>query len=233
MIQRPSLMACNSLGCGPGLLKTVSTFPIFQEGAAARAIEAPRNSLRCMWGFCFNDGGDLLLSSDVRTAPQNRRKMPLTMRAFLAWRRASGFNCNMSNRIVISLGLASCHAQPLRSLKTVSVPEIPGLETYLRVRGALILRALTADRVRYERASFDHPELCVPAGSPESRPGLLIAAQNQQFPHSSMEGWIGLAPVGEAGQAAPLQTFEELLQGIGSGGGRTNAMNEVCTAPLP
>jgi hypothetical protein len=98
---------------------------------------------------------------------------------------------------------------------------------------AAFLRALTDDRVRYERAPFDHPELCVPAGSPESRPGLLIAAQNQQFPHSSMENWLGLAPVGAAGQAAPLQTFEELLQGIGSDGARTNAMNEVCTAPLP
>jgi cytochrome c peroxidase len=98
---------------------------------------------------------------------------------------------------------------------------------------AAFLRALTDDRVRYERAPFDHPELCVPAGHPESRPGLLIATQNQQFPRTSAENWLGLEPVGAAGHAAPLQTFEELLLGIGSDGARANAMNEVCTAPLP
>ena len=95
------------------------------------------------------------------------------------------------------------------------------------------LRALTDERVRHQRAPFDHPELCVPAGHPELRPGLLIAAQIPQFPRSSMENWLGLAPVGAAGHAAPLQTFEELLQGIGADGARVNAMNEACTAPLP
>ncbi|MFN0103615.1 MAG: cytochrome-c peroxidase [Bryobacteraceae bacterium] len=98
---------------------------------------------------------------------------------------------------------------------------------------AAFLRSLTDDRVRHERAPFDHPELCVPAGHPESRPGLLIAAQLPQFPRSSMENWRGLAPVGAAGHAAPLRTFEELLQGIGADGARANAMNEGCTAPLP
>jgi len=98
---------------------------------------------------------------------------------------------------------------------------------------AAFLRALTDERVRHERAPFDHPELCVPSGHPELRPGLLIAAQIPQFPRSSMEYWLGLAAVGAAGHAAPLQTFEELLQGIGADGARVNAMNEACTAPLP
>ena len=95
------------------------------------------------------------------------------------------------------------------------------------------LRALTDERVRHQRAPFDHPELCVPAGHPELRPGLLIAAHTPQFPRSSMENWLGLAPVGAAGHAAPLRTFEELLQGIGADGARVNAMNEACTVPLP
>ncbi|MEO6758534.1 MAG: cytochrome c peroxidase, partial [Saprospiraceae bacterium] len=98
---------------------------------------------------------------------------------------------------------------------------------------AAFLRSLTDERVRYQRAPFDHPELCVPAGSPEARPGLLIAAQSLQFPRSSTENWLGLSPVGAAGHNAPLQTFQELLQGIGADGARANAMNEICTAPLP
>ena len=38
---------------------------------------------------------------------------------------------------------------------------------------ASFLRALTDDRVRYERARFDHPELCVPMGELETDPGVL------------------------------------------------------------
>jgi len=102
-------------------------------------------------------------------------------------------------------------------------------------RAALVafLRALTDPRVRHQRAPFDHPELCVPSGHPEPRPGVLIAAQNLLFPRSSLENWLGLEPVGAAGHPAPLQTFEELLLGIGANGARANTMSEACTAPLP
>ncbi|MBI2686915.1 MAG: hypothetical protein HYX27_11420 [Acidobacteria bacterium] len=95
------------------------------------------------------------------------------------------------------------------------------------------LRALTDDRVRYERAPFDHPELCVPAGSPEEKPGALFAAPAPPFLRSSRENWAGIGPVGASGNKFPLQTFEELLQGVGADGSRANAMNEACTAPLP
>ena len=78
------------------------------------------------------------------------------------------------------------------------------------------LRALTDERVRYERAPFDHPELCVPMGQ-----------------EGAVENWVGLRAVGAAGNAAPLQTFEELLRGVGGDGSRANAMTEACTAPLP
>ena len=78
------------------------------------------------------------------------------------------------------------------------------------------LRALTDERVRYERAPFDHPELCVPMGQ-----------------EGAVENWVGLRAVGAAGNAAPLQTFEELLRGVGGDGSRVNAMTEACTAPLP
>src|SRR6185312_9272434 len=35
------------------------------------------------------------------------------------------------------------------------------------------LKALTDDRVRYERAPFDHPSLCVPVGYAENPAGVL------------------------------------------------------------
>lgn len=95
------------------------------------------------------------------------------------------------------------------------------------------MRALTDDRVRHERAPFDHPELCVPTGHPESQPGQLIPALVPQFPRGAAENWAGLAEVGASGHAAPLQTFEELLQGIGGDGARVNTMTGACTAPLP
>jgi hypothetical protein len=54
------------------------------------------------------------------------------------------------------------------------------------------LLSLTDDRVRYEQAPFDHPELCLPAaadGTGESGNGVCIAA------------------VGAKGSATPLGTF--------------------------
>jgi cytochrome c peroxidase len=95
------------------------------------------------------------------------------------------------------------------------------------------MKALTDDRVRFERAPFDHPELCVPDGHIEARPGVLQAAGSPQFPRAAAERWVGLAAVGAAGNAAPLQTFEELLSGVGATGAREHHMQDACTAPLP
>ncbi len=95
------------------------------------------------------------------------------------------------------------------------------------------MNALTDDRVRHERAPFDHPELCVPAGHLESRPGVLAAGDSVRYPLSAAEKWVAIPAVGAAGNRAPLQTFEELLEGIGKDGSRAHALTEVCTAPLP
>ena len=68
------------------------------------------------------------------------------------------------------------------------------------------LKSLTDDRVRFERAPFDHPELCVPDGP----------------------RWAGVPAVGRHGNAVPLQTFEELLEGIGTIGSRAHTLQEAC-----
>lgn len=75
------------------------------------------------------------------------------------------------------------------------------------------LKALTDDRVKYERAPFDHPSLCVPVGYRGSASAELFA----------------LVPsIGRAGSAAPLQTFAELLAGIGRDGSRAHTLQQSC-----
>ncbi|MDX1980753.1 MAG: cytochrome c peroxidase [Bryobacteraceae bacterium] len=102
-------------------------------------------------------------------------------------------------------------------------------------RAALVafMKALTDDRVRFERAPFDHPELCVPDGHPEAGAGVLSPGGSPAFPRAAAERWVAIPAVGAGGNQAPLQTFEELLAGIGATGGRAHHMQEACTAPLP
>lgn len=95
------------------------------------------------------------------------------------------------------------------------------------------LKSLTDDRVRHERAPFDHPELCVPAGHTETEDGALLAGEIAPFWRSAAESWILIRATGAAGNAVPLRTFEELLNGIGSDGSRAHASGEACTTPLP
>ncbi len=86
-----------------------------------------------------------------------------------------------------------------------------------------LMKAMSDDRVRYERAPFDHPELCVPNGST----GLVDGS----FPLSSSDKWAGIPAVGRGGNSVPLQTFEELLAGTGSDGSRAHHMQDACTIP--
>ena len=75
------------------------------------------------------------------------------------------------------------------------------------------LKALTDDRVRFERAPFDHPSLCVPVGYQGTARAELFA----------------LVPaVGRNGNAAPLQTFAEQLAGIGRDGSRAHTLLDPC-----
>ena len=95
------------------------------------------------------------------------------------------------------------------------------------------LKSLTDDRVRYERAPFDHPELCVPTGHPETEDGALLAGEIAPFWRSAAETWTAIRAVGAAGNAVPLRTFEEMLRGVGADGSRAHAAGEACTAALP
>ena len=84
------------------------------------------------------------------------------------------------------------------------------------------MKALTDDRVRFDRAPFDHPELCVADGH------VLRQNGDPAYPLSAADRWVGLAATGRNGHNAPLQTFEELLAGTGSDGSRSHNMSEAC-----
>lgn len=91
------------------------------------------------------------------------------------------------------------------------------------------LKALTDDRVRYQRAPFDHPSLCVSTGHEEPAAGVLAAETTDgRFASSAVDRWALVPAVGQGGAAAPLQTYDELLRGIGNDGSRANALTEGC-----
>jgi cytochrome c peroxidase len=92
------------------------------------------------------------------------------------------------------------------------------------------LKALSDDRVRYERAPFDHPELCVTVGQQQTdAKALILDTSDPRFRLSAADRWTGLPPVGRNGNAAPLQTFEELLNGVGADGSRAHSLTDSCS----
>jgi cytochrome c peroxidase len=93
------------------------------------------------------------------------------------------------------------------------------------------LKALSDDRVTFERAPFDHPELCVPAGEELVRPPnvLSLDSSDPRFTLSAVDKWALVPGVGAGGNPVPLQTFEELLSGVGADGSRAHAMNQACS----
>jgi hypothetical protein len=97
---------------------------------------------------------------------------------------------------------------------------------------AAFLMALTDDRVRFERAPFDHPELCVPHGALEAAPGgLKTSGTDARVPLSAADKWAGIAAVGRQGNTVRLQTFQELRAGIGTDGARAHTLTDACTIP--
>jgi len=98
-------------------------------------------------------------------------------------------------------------------------------------RAAIVafMKALSDDRVRFERAPFDHPELCVPVGHVEGEDRKLVAdSGTPQFRRSAADRWAGIPAVGRNGNRVALQTFEELLRGAGADGSRAHSLQDGC-----
>jgi len=100
-------------------------------------------------------------------------------------------------------------------------------------RTALVafMKSLSDDRVRFERAPFDHPEICIPTGHAENAPGALRSHDADSPARlSAVDQWALIPAVGKGGNSVPLQTFEELLNGIGKDGTRAHTLSESCDA---
>ena len=71
------------------------------------------------------------------------------------------------------------------------------------------LKSLTDDRVRYERAPFDHPELKVPNGQVGDATSVVAGSPIESA--LAADDWMVVPPVGANGRPYPLATFEEQL----------------------
>jgi cytochrome c peroxidase len=96
-----------------------------------------------------------------------------------------------------------------------------------RVAMPAFMKAFTDDRVRFERAPFDHPELCVSIGHVEDDQAGV--APRMPSGRVAVERWASIPPVGAQGNSAPLQTFEELLLEVGHDGSRAHTLMEPCS----
>ncbi|MBS1212872.1 MAG: cytochrome peroxidase, partial [Proteobacteria bacterium] len=85
-----------------------------------------------------------------------------------------------------------------------------GFDDSAETRSALIafLKALTDERVRYERAPFDHPQVLVPNGHPGN---TNSTTGSDADPLTAKDELLDVPAVGKNGRDAPLHTFEELL----------------------
>lgn len=91
------------------------------------------------------------------------------------------------------------------------------------------MKALTDDRVRFQRAPFDHPSLCISTGHEEPAAGVLAAdTTDGRFASSAIDRWALIPAVGREGSTSPLQTFDELLRGIGNDGSRAHNLTQPC-----
>ncbi len=78
-------------------------------------------------------------------------------------------------------------------------------------RGALVafLKTLTDDRVRYEKAPFDHPEISVPNGHVGDNGS--VTPGNPLNANLAKDEYLHIPAVGANGSVAPLQPFENYL----------------------
>jgi len=73
------------------------------------------------------------------------------------------------------------------------------------------LKTLTDERVLYERAPFDHPQLIVPHGHPGDQKTTEGSATNASLARDMR---LVVPAVGAAGMATPLKTFKEILEAV-------------------
>jgi cytochrome c peroxidase len=71
------------------------------------------------------------------------------------------------------------------------------------------LKTLTDDRVRYQKAPFDHPEIKIPHG--HLGDNLSVASGNRLNTNLAQDEYLLIPAVGAEGSEAPIPAFEEAL----------------------
>jgi cytochrome c peroxidase len=111
-------------------------------------------------------------------------------------------------------------------------PGIQRLSLSASDQAALVefIKALSDDRVRFERAPFDHPQLCVGDGAKTVNGGMpmLNGSPDSRFQHEAMENFVEIQEVGSGGGTA-LQTFAELIGATVPSGPRAHDLSTSCT----
>ena len=104
-------------------------------------------------------------------------------------------------------------------------PNVRRLNLNVNDRAALVafMNALSDDRVKFQRAPFDHPELCIPNGHTNT-----AQTTDPRFTLSADENWVAIPATGKTGANVPLQTFAEMIDGIGNDGSRANHLSQAC-----
>ncbi len=87
---------------------------------------------------------------------------------------------------------------------------LPNLQFSEQNRADLIafLKTLTDDRVRYQQAPFDHPEIFVPHGAEGDQ---LFTTPYASYPDLAKDEFLLIPAVGAAGATVPLQPFTDYL----------------------
>jgi len=88
------------------------------------------------------------------------------------------------------------------------------------------MKSLSDNRVRFEQAPFDHPQLCVANG--EKTP-LTANSSDPRFTKESFDNMVEIPEVGGGGGSAPLQTFGELIGAASANGPRAHDLTTACT----
>ena len=70
------------------------------------------------------------------------------------------------------------------------------------------LKTLTDDRVRFQKAPFDHPELVIPSGHDGDTSHVI---PNSRYPNLAKDSFLKIPAVGATGSKSPLQPFENYL----------------------
>lgn len=181
-----------------------------REGAAEIALRSSQ---------CFNSNGNYIPTIEAATTafnnPDDKKLLIATQAAF---KTPTLRNIELTGPYMHNGGMSTLeqviefygrqgnfHTDNLHGLQNIPILADAGKRADLLA----FLKTLTDDRVRFEKAPFDHPELLVPNG--HKGDDALVTAGHPLEASLAKEDFIVVPAVGRNGSAEPLQPFESFL----------------------